>query len=106
MYLKSWFRGSCLLCPVSDILHPHADDVRVGWLVHLTLSSGVTLQHGLEKMKVILHCWQLHVGRMYSCRSRGDGGGREGRERVGGGGREREREREGGGEREEIESQQ
>ena len=75
-----WFRGSCLLCPVSDILDPHADDVGVGWLVHLTLGSGVTLQHGPEKMKVILHCRQLHntyvhVDRMYSCKSGGKGEG-------------------------------
>ena len=96
MYLKSWFRGSCLLCPVSDILHPHADDVGVSWLVNFTLSSRVTLQHGLEKVKVILHCWQLHAGRMYSCRSREYGGGRKGerkRERGREGEREREREK-------------
>lgn len=66
MYLKSWLRGSYLLSPVSDILDPHADDVRVGWLVHLTLVCGVTLQHGLEKVKVVLHCWQLQ--RIYTYR--------------------------------------
>ena len=85
MYLKSWFRGSCLLTSVSDILHPHTNDVRVGGLVHLTLSCGVTLQHGLEKVKVVLHCRQLHVGRIYGCRYRRERWEVE---------RERERERE------------